>query len=420
MLLKSTCSEHVIFQMLSFDEVKYSMKLYMKFINNLKIPVLPTSEQKKLIDAFPEPKDDYDRVKYHYRCRFYRAPKGKMILLNLLGYAGIIACLFFYVMNRLRAKKVEKHEAVLINSKLPGLTYDDKIPEELYEEFSDIHALDFSFFPNMKAGIFTWKAFKCWLKLAARMPLSGYACFTCLATIMDMQRLIYEYGPRAILNYRVESSIASSMITCFCEQQGIEYICFMHGDYVLSKERAFVRFSRMYLWDEHYVDIFKWSRCPAEQLKVYMPKAYHIDLPEMENGPAYDFTYYLNGDDAQVQMIVDMLKKQIACGLKCKIRPHPRFSDREKIEKLCSPEGITVEDPLKESLAYSIANTRYVIGRCSTVLSQAYYAGKKIIIDDVSEPESFEQLAKQAYIMINKPHQLVSEFIKDGVEKNNA
>lgn len=389
------------------------MIFYTNFIRNLTIPKISPDEQKALIDSFPEPKDDIDRVYFHYKCRFHKAPRWKMFVLHLLGFAGIPVCLALYILNRLRGVQPDKHDAVLINAMLPGMTYDDKLPPELREEFSDMHVLDLNDFPGIKTGIFSGRAFKYWLRLFLRHPLSGYVTFNCLTQLMNIERLIRIHAPKAIINYRVESTFASSMITRYCEEAGIEYICFMHGDYLVSKERAFARFSRMYLWDEHYIDIFTWARMPREQLRVYPPRTYYLDLPELPNGPAYDLTYYCSGGDAELPTVVDTLTRLSAAGKKCKVRPHPRFSDREKICSLLEPAGVYVEDALKLPLAQSIANTRYVAGKCSTVLSQAFYAGKSVVIDDISDVEFFESMADYRYIMLNKPHKLLSHILQE-------
>ena len=91
------------------------------------------------------------------------------------------------------------------------------------------------------------------------------------------------------------------------------------------------------------------------------------------------------------------------------MRPHPRFSNLDFIQKIF--KDIEVENYLEYNLDDSISDTLYIIGLNTTVLSQAYFSGKKVVIDNISMKNNFRDLKEKSYIMINRPHILLSNLI---------
>ena len=368
-------------------------------------------QRKQLVDSFPEPADDIDRTAFQYACKFDGARKGKMFLFNAAAFVAIPCLLLLYLINRVRCREKEHHDAVLISERfLSGMDYQDKLPPQLVEEFGQIHPLDFTKYPELFRGVLDGKTLKYFLKSVLRRPFQCFMHLMCLAHMGGLNRILLEYTPVAVLNYVCEFNMASSMLTAVCENHGCEYICFQHGDYLTDEGRAFVRYSRLYLWDEHYRDLFNWSRSPEEQYRFYRPKMYDLNLPELDHEPEYYISYYFSGNDDSAQLILDVFKKCVAQGKKCKVRPHPRYTDIPYIKKVFEPEGIFVEAPLEMKLEESVANSQCVAALCSTVLTQAYYAGKEVFIDDISNPAFYEDVKKGMHIMTNKPHRLLSEL----------
>lgn len=373
------------------------------------VPEFSVAEDKKYVDAFPEPRDDFDRVAFQYQCGFRGANKIRLALLNALGIIAGPVFILLYLFNGLRFKKAEHHNAVLVNEKfLAGMTYEGRVPEELYTEFGDILVMDFMKYPELFGGILNGAAVRMWWKLVARHPLHGHMNTLCLVHLASVQKMIAQYTPKAIVTYMAELNFASCLITHYCESLGIEYICFMHGDYLTNKRRAFVRFSRMYLWDPHYRDVFRWSRCPEGQYRYYFPQMYQLKFENKT--PEFYLTYYFSGNDNSAQSILQMMCKLQQEGKKCKIRPHPRYTDIAYITPLFENAGIMVEKPLELPLEESLADTECAAARCSTVLTQAYYAGKMVFLDDISDPDFYHEMKESMYIMESKPHQLLSEL----------
>ena len=97
-------------------------------------------------------------------------------------------------------------------------------------------------------------------------------------------------------------------------------------------------------------------------------------------------------------------------GYKCKVRPHPRFSNTALINAVFAKD-YEVEDPKKVSIEESLDSTYLTIALVSTVLSQAYYSNKKIVIDDLSNKKRYSQLKEEDYILIDKTDYVLSELI---------
>jgi len=238
---------------------------------------------------------------------------------------------------------------------------------------------------------------------------------------MYINKILAEYSPRAIITARGETNCISSIITLFCELCSCEYILFMHGELLACKELSFVRFSRMYIWDEHYKKILSWARCAKEQYIIYKPDILNLfkhHKEDIQNQDKYDVCYYLSGTGdgdyiEDIEKIQEILIKLSNSGLRVKIRPHPRWSDFEALEGQFSGKNIDVEDVRNVSLTDSIAETRFILGMFSTVILQAYYSNREVVIDDISNPDYFENLKASMYIMLNKPHRLLSEILKN-------
>ena len=71
-----------------------------------------------------------------------------------------------------------------------------------------------------------------------------------------------------------------------------------------------------------------------------------------------------------------------------------------------------VENTSTVTIEESLECSFLTIALVSTVLSQSYYSGKKIIIDDMSNPKVFSELRDKRYILIDKADMLLSELLE--------
>ena len=368
--------------------------------------------EKSYIDSFNEPTDDIDRVYFHFSCLEYWKKKKNNRWKDLLAYLFVAFLLPLYFFNGLFTKKRETVRAVfIISSSRESGTYDytGVFPIELEKEFPDLKKLVFNRYPSLFSGVLSRDALKLWLQLVRRYPLEGYMNWLCFSHIMSAERLRKMYSPKAVVNFRMEFNWASSLITKYYEDNGISHINFMHGDYLADIRRAFVRFTKCYVFDKHYIDVFLWSRSPKGQFVVYKPTIHNGIIPKNEH-PQYYLSYYFSGEEGNIYELVEVLVNLVKIGHVCKVRPHPRYSNKELISKAFESTGIIIEDctvPIEQS----IADSQYVAGRKSTVLTQAYYAGKTIVIDDISMPETYDNMRESMDIMYYREHIRLSKFM---------
>ena len=386
-------------------------------------------EQKKIIDSFPEPRDDFDRAYFNYQCNTRGMFPLTRVLLDFSCFFAVLLFVLLFIINRIfYRKKNEKRDAIIIcaaNRVGQKYSYEGRIPEDLLKEYKNIIELKLDVFPKFTEGVFGINAFKTWLRFFIRHPFSGFINFRCLINIMAVNKLIITYSPKAIIIARAELNNISSIVSCFCELNHIRYINFMHGEMMATMNTAFVRFTNFYIWDKHYIKVLVWGRAPEDQFVVYQPSIYNFHV-QKTYAPQYDYTYILCGNeytgiDETIRSVCDILKKLVGYGYKCKVRPHPRWSDIDELNRVFFGTGIDIENPKEINTEKSISDSKYVIGTFSTVLTEAFYMGIKIIIDDLSDPDLLKNLENSMYFLLDKKHELLSNVIsKMEMEKENA
>jgi hypothetical protein len=210
-----------------------------------------------------------------------------------------------------------------------------------------------------------------------------------------------------------EYSFTSSLLTAYCREKNITHINVLHGEKMFNLRDAFVEYDQFYVWEDYYKDLFVAMRAEPSQFIVELPeflkhenKIDHLYPSE----PEYDYTYYMGAEQENMLInlrnILDLLQRS---NKKVCIRLHPRFSDNAKVVKIFN--DYIIEDP-NIPIIDSIKNTQAVISIFSTVLYQAYLLGKLVILDDLTDPKRFAQLKDLGYIMLEKPHHLLSKHIQ--------
>ena len=376
------------------------------------------SEQKRIIDSFGMPGDDLDRVYYNYLANAEAESALKRVFLNTAGFFAVPVFIILYALNRLTLRPKENEKAVLVNAKNrvgKAYSYEDRIPDELYREFGTIKVLEYDSFPDFRTGVLSVPGFKLFLRFFIRHPLKGFINYRVLLNIGAFNRILLEYRPAALITYRAENNNTSSIITALCENNRAEYICFMHGEMFGNIQCAFVRFSRFYIWDGHYKEILSWGNSPADQCIVYTPGIYR-KIEKKEN-PGFFITYYFSGStknnrDDNAEAVKKELKNFTDKGYRCKVRQHPRWSDEKQIEEVFTGTGIEIEDYRSVTVGESLADTEYVAGTYSSILTEAEHSGLSVILDDVTDKALFKELTGKNFIMLKKPHRLLSEFKK--------
>lgn len=386
-------------------------------------------QQMEYIDALEDKYKDFEkdallRTFLQYKCIFSDVSIFSKLLLNILAFFSIPFVLLIYFVKGLSHKSRDeknKKEVVFIdaNNKY-GMSYDysDRFPyEEVNVRFGEVFFYKIVKYPDVLGGSLNLWSLKKWIKLVIRYPYLPYLNFTCLLYLGLVNNIVNQFHPSAIINAKVETNYTSSFITWCCESRKINYELIMHGDLFLNKSMAFNKFSTIYIWDKYYKDMFTRLYVKADAFIVFTPQIFRPLINENVCPKVYA-TYYLSGTGdgdyiENVSMIVQILNKLGTKGLKVHVRPHPRWSNVDELRKMCKRLNVEIEDYESMSVEASLANTKYVIGSFSTVLLQAYFANKDVIIDDLTNKKGYDECVEANYILLSKKHLLLSDFLKD-------
>ena len=361
---------------------------------------VPMARQKAILEGLPEPKDLLKRAYAQYRCQ--------MMLERPILRAGyqLAAMLLLpvYLRQLLRRPASRKEETADAVFAFGGP--DTILPCSLRQEYPGIRQVR-----DFQNALFLTREDCSFLReLARRYPTAFYFRFKCMAKLA-MYRSLYEtYRPKAII-VSEEYSYTSSFLTEYCHRLGVEHINVMHGDKLYDIHDTFFCFDRCYIWDQFYRDLFCELRAEPTQFRMEMPPSMQPwDAQDVEK--AVDYTYYLQAETSQMlEKIAKSLQTLQKSGAVVAVRPHPLYSDMETVRRLFS--DFEIEETAEVGIETSILRTRHVIGLYSTVLYQAHINHVPVVIDDLTAPERFAQLKSLRYIMLDKPHGLLSALLQE-------
>lgn len=346
------------------------------------------------LEHFEEPKTKLERSFYQYKSHMFLLGKIWPVVMNMVS----LPLLLYYLRPQKETQiETEAAEAIFIRD---GHS-DSILPEVLRTELPAL-VID-----PVEGDLLLKEDRKYLAEIARQHPFSWQFLLKLAIKIRRYRYFIQRYQPKKMVVCN-EYSFTSSAMTDYCEKNGIELINAMHGEKLYGLENCFFQFHRCYVWDEHYANMFRRLRAYPDQFIVARPKVLIFGTPKPEI-PEFDYTYYFqNETEEQLSRIHAALLPLHNNGARISLRPHPRYSDVERLKTLFV--GMNIEDCKQVSIEQSILRTRHVISGFSTVLQQAYYNGVSVVLDDISAPEVFSQLKDWDYIMMSKEHKLLSEI----------
>lgn len=388
-------------------------KLYRRFvignINNFNVEP-DVDKWMAFIDGLPKPKDYIDASYNKYKCRNFYFPKYKILLLNIASIPGALKAVIGAFGEKNNLPKVIKGK-VLVEKK-NDVSICDIIPNEIYEKNPIIETVtDSRITGEIKDAAYSKEAKDIFLNVVKRHPFSFYYICWIGRELKKHSQYITKHRMETTVVYIEERNIASPVLKALYEENGRQYVSFMHGEYLLQLIQGYMWFSKYYIWDEMYRNMFSRKlKCNIDKYVIYTPAKFKKCRFEGISQEYYCTYYFSSQSNSSIRMIGEIFHKLEKKGLKCKVRPHPRDSKWNVINEVFPPHMIELpkEVPIEESLK----STRYVVGLASTVMSEAYYAGKEIIIDDVTSPDKFENLKKRFCIILKRRHYLLSKLLK--------
>ena len=366
----------------------------------------PPEAQRKFLEALPEPKDDIERSYLQYRCQNFLLRRGIPVLLNCAALP--LLPLYAWKLRRNRAEaeaSAEERSAVLLYASDPGI-----VPDTLREEFHITQVKDFQGKMSLTEEDMAFLR-----ELRGRYPLSFYFRLKCMLKVAMYSHTISVHRPEAVICSE-EYSFTSSLLTEYCRQRDTLHINVMHGEKLFFIRDTFFHFDRCYVWDQHYVDLFRELRTEQTQFRMELPPSMRF-TGEACVPKTVDYTYYLaNEPREQVEAILRNLAQLREQGAVVAIRLHPVYFEHSGF-LYEDNRGFLIERPTELSIEASLLRTGCAISLYSTVLQQAALNGIRFAIDDVSDARKYARLADLRFICLDKPHELLSDLIleKEGV-----
>lgn len=358
---------------------------------------IPVEKQQEFLQSLGEAISDIDRGFKQYQCQnFFVSPKWKIVLFNMVGAIVLPFVVLYYLVKGLGVKNGE-HIDTLIERK--GM--DEVVPDVVREKFHpDNRYWDMGASMSLRDITFL-------LRLIVHAPHHPYFVLKAWMNVTLYSDMIRRHSPNVMIQFG-EFSFSSSILTAYCHEHGVKHIDIMHGEKLYFIRDAFFHYDECYVWEEHYAELFRSLKAEPTQFHVALPKSMKIDVNVYINSNVYaDYKYYLAlYSEEQIKSIVQSLEFAKSEGKTVKYRPHPRYSDMELLRKYVKDEEI--EKTSDVGIMESISNTEYAVGSYTTVLSQAYFSGKEVILDDVTYREQYSKLKNMKYILAEKECILLS------------
>ena len=346
------------------------------------------------------PKDNFGRSIAQHECQVYPFKKD-LFLLNCIAFFLTPLILLVLLFKKRIALKDDRSALVCYNCyNLPS-----SLPEALSDKsICSLKSRECSYYLSRKDISFLFRFF-------IRSFWHPFLSLRVMLKVAKYRSIIDSFNNLEAIAITGEFMDTSSALTQYCHENGIKHYNFMQGDMLGSPRIAFFCFDKCFVWDSYYADLFRTYRACPEQFEVSMPQC----LKRIDDGvtnKTIDFVYYVGGYPGEDLLTIrSAIDKLVAKGYICEVRPHPHWSDMDEIRRVFT--GLTIQDTSSVTVDKSLLLAKNAIGLCSTVLLQAYYNDVHVVIDDLSCPTKYEMLKGYQYIMLNKPHDVLSEITKN-------
>jgi hypothetical protein len=373
-------------------------------LEDLDILQIDIKKEYGYLSNLKEPENDIERSFNQYLCQKYLSNRKRFFLINILSGLVLFPFILYCLRPRLRKKHNFQYDAVYSCPRM-GMSI---MPKELIKEYS----LIFQFKSYDNKFMLEWKDLHFVIPLIRQYIFHSYFLLDTIARIAKYRYYINFCCPRAVI-VPFEFIFSSSILTLFCNKEGIEHINIMHGEILNRISHSFSRFNRFYVWNEHYIKLLNKLKCDKNKFIVSNPASLDININKYrKESDLCDYKYYLGkASEMELINICKIIKKLKDYGYKVKIRSHPRFNCNDLLKIYLTIDCI--EDFGETGIEASLANAKSVIALYSTVLYQAYCNGIGVVIDDVVYKEQIKQLESVDYIMCSKPHILLSDILKE-------
>lgn len=356
----------------------------------------PVEKQKKYLQSFAEPKNGFERGYFQYCCQMKLYGKFYHSILNVLAYP--LSLYYRLKLKKSVATPEKKVDAVFFNDGKPF----NIIPNSVIDAYEQIENIsDVERCLSKQDRIFLKKIYR-------KHPFSWMLWLKLILKISQYSWAITKYSPTAVISCS-EYSFTAPILTEYCHSRGVKLINVMHGEKLFDMRDSFSGFDEFYVWGEEYVNLLCSLRADREQFRIEVPKSLKIEQKEGVE-IKFDYTYYLGAEtETELKKIGENLKLLQDNGCKVCVRPHPRYSNMDLVNKIFC--FANVEKVAETTIEESLLQTRNAISLFSTVLTQAYHSGLSIVIDDICATEKYEKLNELQYVMLSVEHKKLSKIV---------
>lgn len=351
---------------------------------------IPADEQRIYLNSLGLAKDNFERSYKQYLCQNIFKRKLKVIGLNIASSLLFPILIIYYLV-----KPENKHPYETVDSLGDFEGFEEIIPEDLSLQYQ----INNKFW--LSSSSLSYYDVPFIFKIVQRYPESPFFCMKIAAKVAGYSFMIRHFNPKAIIVHN-EYSFTSSILTEYCNTKGIKHINVMHGEKLFFIRDSYFNYNVCYVWNDYYKNLFISLCASPNQFIIAVPPSMNFNCNELLSTKLYaDYKYYLAiYTEEQLKSIIESMHFARSLGKKVVYRPHPRYSNIPLLEKYLDKENI--EYPNKVSIQNSISNAENIVGSYTTVLNQAYAAGKRIILDDVTYISQYTKLKEYRYIFSEK------------------
>ena len=358
----------------------------------------PKKEQMDYLNSLGEAKDDITRGYKQYLCQNeFVKPKWKIWVFNVGGAITLPIVLCYFLIKRIFEKKRIPIYCLIEKKGMPEV-----VPIEVREKYQP--SVNYQGGTSLGIGDL---GFIC--RLGIKAPHHPYFTFKAMMNVARYSDLIYRYHPKVMIQFG-EFSFSSSVLTSYCHKHSVKHVNIMHGEKLYNIRDSFFHYDECYVWSEHYVRLLSSLKAEPTQFRVAIPPSLKIDCEKYKKPEYYaDYKYYLAaGSEDTIRNIVAAMTFAKLGGKTIKYRPHPRYTDVNLLRKFVAEKDI--EWPHEVNIQESIANLGCAVGSYTTVMIQAYFSGKQVIMDDVAQKKEYDVLHSLSYILSGDEFERLSNY----------
>ena len=348
-----------------------------------------------------------------YKCQMHKLPFYKKLILNFISLIAVPLFLLILIFNSLLNRDLKENilgsrEIILLGF---SVTRRNKsmIPKHILKDYKVINMNSKKITLLYDKDVWTFFLF-----IIKNFSFYFYFAFKILIKTTVYNYYCKKYKPVAIID-SIEYSFTSSIMTAFLVKKNIEYINVLHGEKLFNIRDSFFRFSECWVWDRHYINLFKKLYAFKEQFKIEVPPLYK-KMKDNNIKPLKKkiLKYYwtLKKEKEELLYIFNGLNKLRKKGFKITIRYHPSLKEYffQYIYPYC--DNFIVEKPENKDIYNSLLETNYAFATCSTVLLEAKMMKRIPVINDYGN--NILKLEKLDYILIkNGQYITFSKLLKD-------